>query len=175
MEHLTVKPAELARLTELLRDGVSQARDLAHGLNPVGIEPDGLVVALKRFSGTVRDTFKISCRLKDSQPITLQDDKVATHLYRIAQESVQNAIKHGKATRVVMRLSETDNLITFEVRDNGVGLADGAKSRSGMGLHIMRYRARACGGHLILQKGPRGGTWVICSVPRIASEKRIAT
>jgi PAS domain S-box-containing protein len=171
IEHLTVKPSELARLTDLLRDGVTQSRDLAYGLNPVGVEPDGLVVALKRFAVTVRETFKIPCRLEDSQPITLRDDKVATHLYRIAQESVQNAIKHGKATRVMMKLRETDNLITFEVRDNGVGLADGVKAHSGMGLHIMRYRARACGGSLIVRKGPRGGTWVICSVPRIASEE----
>jgi PAS domain S-box-containing protein len=166
MDHQPVKVAEFARLTELLRDGVTQARDLAHGLNPVGVEPDGLTVALKRFAGMVRETFKITCRLDDSQPIILKDARVATHLYRIAQEAVQNAIKHGKATRVTMRLREANNHITFEVRDNGVGLADVFTHHSGMGLHIMRYRAHDCGGSLILRKGPRGGTWVTCAVPR---------
>jgi signal transduction histidine kinase len=163
-------------MTKLLREAVGQARALAHGLNPVGVEPDGLMLALERFAGTVRETFEISCRLEGGGPVLLEDNTVATHLYRIAQEAVQNAVKHGKATRVRMRLREADNLITLDVRDNGVGVTELFKSHLGMGLHIMQYRARACGGSLILRQGPRGGTWVICSVPHpAASKKRTAT
>jgi PAS domain S-box-containing protein len=175
MEHVKIKPAELARMTTLLADAVSQARSLAHGLNPVGTEPDGLVVALKRFANLVRSTFQIVCRLECQPPVLVEDNNVATHLYRIAQEAVQNAIKHGGATRVTMRLREADNRITLEVRDNGVGLANQPEAHSGMGLHIMQYRAGVCGGHLSLRPGPRGGAWVTCSVPRPAAPEKGTT
>jgi PAS domain S-box-containing protein len=157
---------ELTRMTQLLRDAIAQARGLVYGLDPVGAEPEGLTLALERLAGAVRGTFNVSCRLETPRAVAVENNTVANHLYRIAQEAVQNAIDHGGAKRVTMKLHEVDNRITLEIRDNGVGLDELMDGHTGMGLHIMQYRARACGGSLTIRRGPRGGTWVICSVPR---------
>jgi two-component system CheB/CheR fusion protein len=91
----------------------------------------------------------------------------ATHLYRIAQEALNNAIKHGRATVIVINLRSDANGLELAVEDNGRGIPSNALNQgSGMGLHIMRYRARSIGGTLQFGPGPHGGTLVSCCVPR---------
>jgi len=94
---------------------------------------------------------------------------VASHLYRIAQEAVHNAIKHSRATRIDLELVEAPDSVELRVRDNGVGLPATTHSR-GLGLHTMQQRARLIGGRLMVMNQALSGVAVICSVPKAALE-----
>jgi signal transduction histidine kinase len=93
---------------------------------------------------------------------------VAIHLYRIAQEAISNAIKHGHATTVLLELTESDDQINLTIQDDGQGLRPNGEHHPGMGLAIMDYRARTIGAALELQIKPQGGTSVSCRLPRSA-------
>jgi signal transduction histidine kinase len=111
--------------------------------------------------------FKLRCRFTSRGPVVLKDSAVATHLYRIAQEALANAVKHSQARSVSIRLRADANRLELSIEDDGRGLASARrKQAAGLGLHIMDYRARTIGGTLRLGRGRRGGTLVSCCVPR---------
>jgi signal transduction histidine kinase len=97
--------------------------------------------------------------------VVTEDDTITFHLYRIAQEAMNNAIKHGRARRIEIELVRRDNLLLLAVRDFGVGMSPKRGDDAGMGLRVMQYRAGVIGGTLNLERTPRGGTTVICSIP----------
>jgi signal transduction histidine kinase len=99
------------------------------------------------------------------------DTLASIHLYRIAQEAVSNALKHGKATVIVIRLKRKNGDIILSVADNGTGMPQGMSDHDGMGLRIMSYRAKLIGGDLTIQPRPKSkGTLVECRVPRRPSQ-----
>ncbi len=165
-----------------IRQAAGQARALSHGLNPVDLKAGGLPEALKQLAGKVSQSFGIRCTFRVGGMGEVSDDTVATHFYRIAQEAVGNAIKHGKANRVTIQLLQEGNLTRLVIEDNGTGLAKAVaekitrgsfpmgagvhQSAGGIGLQTMRYRARIIGGTFDIQSKPRGGTVVVCSVRR---------
>jgi PAS domain S-box-containing protein len=158
---------EAARAGEIaghVRDAISQTRSLARGLSPVLLEAEGLMPALADLAEHTQQVFGVACRWDCDPPVFFDEQAAATHLYRIAQEAVSNAIKHGKADRIVIRLSRAAERIILEVRDNGVGIGDEVPRGGGMGLRIMQYRADMIGGALVVRRGPDHGTWVTCSV-----------
>jgi PAS domain S-box-containing protein len=155
---------QLDRLLQVLDEAIGQTRSLARGLHPVKPEPNGLMVALKDLASRTETLFNVRCRFLCRQPIFIEDNKTATHLYRIAQEAITNAIKHGKPGRVEISLTQTPGRINLAVKDNGVGLPTRPHKNPGMGLRIMRYRAGTIGGSLAIQKGAGGGTTVACTV-----------
>ena len=112
----------------------------------------------------VTDQFKVSCRFECPRPVLIEDNNVATHLYRIAQEATTNAIKHGRAQRIEIRLSSVPERITLAVSDDGVGIKSGERRQKGMGLRIMNHRASMIGGTVVVQKQRGGGTEVVCTV-----------
>jgi PAS domain S-box-containing protein len=158
------------RLTRLVEESIQLTRDLAHGLRPVPAEPGGLMAALYDLTVQVRGLFRIHCSLTCRKPVAVEDEPAATHLYRIAQEAVHNAIRHGKATRVVILLTQRRRRLNLAVRDNGVGIGTAPPRRRGMGLSIMRYRAGLIHGSLLIRPRPCGGTEVVCSVDLRAVE-----
>jgi len=160
---------QLDRLLRVLDDAIGQTRSLARGLHPVKPEPEGLMVALKDLVSRSKSLFNIGCRFTCRQPVLIEDSSTATHLYRIAQEAVTNAIKHGKPSRIEISLTRTPSRINLIVKDNGVGKSAQPRKKRGMGLHIMRYRAGAIGGSLAIQKATGGGTTVVCSVHESAA------
>ena len=95
----------------------------------------------------------------------IHDNPTATHLYRIAQEAVQNAIRHGKATRIDIALSATKEAVSLCVKDNGQGFPQALPETRGMGMEIMKYRARTIGGQLSHKPGTRGGAVLTCVLP----------
>jgi two-component system CheB/CheR fusion protein len=103
------------------------------------------------------------------QPVLVRDNTVATHLYRIAQEAVNNAIKHSRAGSILIELKTENNRIELKVSDDGIGIRLGPKPTGGMGLHIMKYRAQAIGGTLTIERAPRHGTIISCSAPQPAN------
>ena len=109
--------------------------------------------------------FGIECRFVSEERTLVSDKAVATHLYRIAQEAVSNAIKHGKATRLLIRLDPFGDRVVLNVSDNGSGLPAGGAGGRGMGLRIMNYRASIIAGSLSIQNHSGGGASVVCSVP----------
>jgi len=168
-EKLTAKKlkAEAARAGEIashVREAISQARLLARGLSPVVLESEGLMSALEELAVSTGKMFRINSRFECSPPVLVQDHAVATHLYRIAQEAISNAIKHGKAKEVVIRLQAAGQGLILMITDLGVGLPKILPDNKGMGLRIMQYRARMAGGTLVVQQDSGGGTSVICSI-----------
>jgi signal transduction histidine kinase len=122
------------------------------------------MAALERFAGEVEDLFSVSCRFACDRPVPLGDVVVATHLFHIAREAVTNAIKHGRARQIVIGLSRLDDIGRLAIEDDGVGIGTVPANHSGMGLHIMGYRANMVGGSLEVRRKPRG-TVVDCLFP----------
>jgi signal transduction histidine kinase len=122
------------------------------------------MAALEQLAETTSSVFGIKCHLVCYNPVFVDDNAVALHLYRIAQESVTNAVKHGRAKQISITLSSSAGGLKLTVRDDGSGLPE-IPSPSGSGLKIMKYRAAAIGAKLTLERGPEGGTVVTCSLP----------
>ncbi len=154
-----------ARIAQFLDQTITEARQLARGLFPIRLEAQGLPSALEELARTTQERFGITCRFESSQTAAIASKSTATHLYRIAQEAVVNAIKHGKARAITLRLESRDGQLKLQVEDNGQGIASAKSSGQGMGLHIMDYRARSIGGSFSFAPGAAGGTTVCCCVP----------
>jgi signal transduction histidine kinase len=161
------------KISEMIDDAITQARQLARGLQPVSLEATGLVAALRELAIKVEDVFRVRCLFEYGQLVFISDNTVATHLYRIAQEAINNAIQHGKARTIIIEIAEEPGSVSLTIRDDGIGLerAAQAKDGKGIGLQSMSYRARAIGGTFEMRAGPRGGTVVTCVVPLTATTK----
>ncbi len=151
---------------KLLSEAIEQARSQALGLNPVRLESEGLTTALHELAADIADVFGIECVCSFPNSAAIRDHAVAIHFYRIAQEAITNAIKHGKAKRIHLELAERDGNFQLNIQDNGIGLPASPGKHNGMGMHIMNYRARTLGAVLNVQPGESGGTVVTCSLPR---------
>jgi PAS domain S-box-containing protein len=156
---------DAAKIVKLVNEAINKTRELARGLLPVVSDARGLMSALQQWAGEVEDLFGISCRLQCYVPVLIHDDTVATHLYYIAREAVNNAIKHGHADQITIRLASDEAQGVLSVSDNGSGIVDTPANNAGMGRHLMNYRARVVGGSLEIQRIPSGGTMVTCLFP----------
>jgi PAS domain S-box-containing protein len=157
--------ADARQIAELVSSAIAQARGMAHGLHPVDLSATGLMSALKELASTVEHTFRIECTFKCEKPVLLSDNSVGTHLYRVTQEAVNNAIKHGKAQHISIVLIHSRDTITVSVRDDGIGFPEVLPEKKGIGLQTMRYRAALIGATLSFLRLPTGGTRVDCSLP----------
>lgn len=162
---------EVAKINRHVRDAISQTRALARGLSPVVLESEGLMAALHQLAAQAEQMFQIQCRFDCNPPVLVDEPSVATHIYRIAQEAVSNAVKHGKARTVFIQLRATSERLFLMVKDDGVGISKSPPKSKGMGLRIMQYRAGMIGGSLVVQRDPDGGTSVLCSVQRRPFQK----
>ena len=158
---------ETARVTQLINNSIEEARRLTHGLHPVQDEPMGLMIALQELTTGTQSLSGLACRFDCPEAVTLPDRTAATHLYRIAQEALQNALRHAKASNITIVLHADENIITLAVSDDGCGLPED-RTRRGMGLEIMSYRAHAIGARLTVRRGEQRGTIMCCILPRDA-------
>jgi PAS domain S-box-containing protein len=156
---------EATRIVGLVNEAINKTRQLAHGLLPVTSDSHGLMSALKRWSAEVEDLFHISCSLRLDKPVLIHDANVSTHLYRIAQEAVNNAIRHGQARNIVISLSARKRYGTLRIENDGSSLPVSTTNRSGMGMQIMNYRARMIGGSLKVDTGESCGVTITCLFP----------
>jgi PAS domain S-box-containing protein len=157
---------QLEEIIALVTDSIDSARAMAHGLSPVTLDRGGLVSALNNLAHRARESYGIDVRLRSKVPPRLTiDEPTASHLYRIAQEAINNAVKHGHARAITVTLQAHDDKVQLSVSDDGIGLQAGAVGGSGMGLKIMAYRARMIRG--VIEVAPRrgGGTRVQCVCP----------
>jgi len=156
--------ADVTRIVTLVEEGIELTRSLARGLDPVEVEGDGLADSLRELATKTSEILATRCEYHSGVPVTVNDGATATHLYRIAQEAITNAIKHGRAERIVMRLDGAPGRVRLTVHDNGIGIADPRARGQGMGLRIMAHRAAVMGGTFEVRAEPSGGTTVLCEM-----------
>jgi signal transduction histidine kinase len=167
--------AETRRANELagfLRDAVVQVRNLARGLVPVQMDEAGLASALEELTASAARLLGIRCVYESAGAPRIRDKGVAMHLYRITQEAINNATKHGKATNVLVSLIDDGKAMTLRIADDGTGITETAAASDGIGLGLMRYRARLLGGELSIEGLHAGGTVVSCGIPLKEDEWR---
>lgn len=157
--------AAATEITQLLNAAIGQARDLARGLAPAGLGETDLGEALEALALRVQYLFGVSCRLESPRPFFRLGEEPETHLFRIAQEAVNNAITHGRAERIEISLSSKNGKGLLRVLDDGVGVFPEARDSDGIGMHTMAYRARLIGGFLDVRRRARRGTVVSCAFP----------
>jgi two-component system CheB/CheR fusion protein len=148
-----------------VRDAIGHTRLLARGLSPVTLESEGLMSALHELAMNTEKLFRIACRFECDPPILVSDYPAATHLFRLAQEAVSNAMKHGKAKRILIRLKEERGRMILSIIDNGSGFPPQMPKSKGMGLRIMQSRAGMIGGTLVFGRNVGGGASVTVSAP----------
>jgi PAS domain S-box-containing protein len=158
-----------ARATEIakaVREGISQTRLLARGLSPVTLESEGLMSALAELAFNAEKMFGVYCVFDCPKIVKFEDQAAATHLFRIAQEAVSNAIKHGKARLITIKLREEPGQLRLTVIDDGQGFPKNFSGDTGMGLRIMQTRIGMVGGTLAFDRNPGGGVTVNCTAPK---------
>lgn len=163
--------ADANEIVKLVEDGIALTRNLAHGISPPEMESEGLVTALRELTAITSKMFKITCTFECDSAPPIQDTTTATQLYRIAQEAVNNAIRHGKPKQIVMNLSNWKERIELTIEDDGSGLPDDWEKHRGLGTRIMAHRAAMIGGTFSIEPNPTGGTFVKCSMPVSATTK----
>jgi len=156
----------VGEIAQHVRNAIAQTRSLARGLSPVTLESEGLVSALQELAANTERMFGVFCRVECEHPVRVSNLATATHLYRITQEAVSNAIKHGKAKVITIQMKLLGDELGLEVSDNGTGLMADSRPGEGMGRGIMHYRAGIIGGTIrIGNHANRPGVQVTCSVP----------
>jgi signal transduction histidine kinase len=164
---------ELDEIIGLVNHAIQSARTMALGLSPVTRQNGGLESALSTLAGWARENYRLDVRLKLTTPAPLNlDEAAATHLYLIAQEAINNAVKHGRSRSVDVSLRTNKNVITLGVADDGIGITNNPVRTKGMGLKIMEYRAGMIGGSLQIRQLKRGGTRVRCVCPQAPGRTR---
>jgi signal transduction histidine kinase len=156
---------DAARIVTLVEDGIAMARELARGLSPVELEAEGLMSALQELAAGISKWSKVACLFECEAPVLIANATTAMHLYRIAQEAVSNAVRHGKPRRIVISLDETRAGVTLSVEDDGAGLPENWQGGSGIGTRIMAHRAAIIGGTFSIEPNLTGGTLVKCHLP----------
>ena len=157
--------AAVKKLVGLLNNAVRQARSLARGLDPVELESSGLVPALQILARETEDLFHVSCDLACVPGAAPVSRFVGLQLYRIAQEGINNAVKHGRPKRIEIRLATDPAHVRLRIKDDGRGFRVEAARPAGMGLRIMQYRAHVVGGVLKIDSQLNRGTDIQCLVP----------
>jgi signal transduction histidine kinase len=157
--------AGAAELVQLIEEGMAMTRNMAHGIAPLEMESDGLLTALRALADNVSRMFRVVCRVDCGSPPPIDDAAAATHLYRIAQEAVNNALRHGKPRQIVVSLGRAKQGVRLTIEDDGTGLPEDWQSARGLGTRIMAHRAGLIGGALSIDPNPTGGTFVTCSFP----------
>ena len=163
LQNGTAQPGEARRIVELVEHAIDQSRNLAKGLLLAEVAHDSLLAMLHELAVSTRDQLRVACVFEGPDRIVLPDNSSASHLYRITQEAVRNAARHGRARRIDIALSVQPDGLLLSVTDDGVGLSvDQRRPGPGMGLRIMAHRAAMIGAQFTIETPANGGTRVLC-------------
>ncbi len=166
--HDLTQAIRAGEIEDLIMKGVAQTRGIARGLSPVEKDNAGLQSALEELAVRSSRLLNLECSFECAAPAPIFDHSCATHLYHIAQEAVSNANRHGKARRVIIRLSAEPREVALAVTDDGIGPPSDLSCSRGMGLGIMQHRARTVGAQFEIRQHSGGGTMVRCYFPQAA-------
>jgi signal transduction histidine kinase len=164
-EKSLAETCDAAKIVQMVNDAIRKTKELARGLLPVVSEAQGLMSALKQRASELEDLFQIQVKFECEEAVLVDDVNVATHLYHIAQEAVNNSIRHGKSRHIVICLQNRNGVGVLRVQDDGSGFPAKPATQPGVGLSIMNYRASMVGGSLKVQANPDRGVTVICMFP----------
>lgn len=160
----------IRKLNQKLADANRHVHQLSHGIMPVQIDAEALHSSLEELASATNMPPAVYCDFDCPGPIVISDNSTATHLYRIAQEAVNNAIRHSHAGRICISLRQIGDELVLEVSDDGIGIDEAhsriamARKDHGMGLRTMQYRAGMIGGVLQVERRQTGGTRVKCAL-----------
>jgi signal transduction histidine kinase len=172
--HLLVKKLEAREFTEsrdarevagLVEHALDKARSLARGFFTSGFDVMSLAETLREIAQNVQERTGVRCVVFWQDNIAVAREEVIIHLFRIAQEAIQNAVRHGESSHVEVSLQLKDQAIQLAIEDDGKGMETADKSTRGLGLRIMAYRASLIGGELKIERPATGGTRITCRVP----------
>ena len=156
---------DAGRIHALIQEAMSHASDLAHDLATLDLQKKTLPEALSHLAARARELFNIHCEFAHSGGVPALETNVVMQLYKIAQEALTNAIKHGKATRVALTLDIDAQNVSLSIQNDGVPFPDLKGRSTGMGLRIMSYRASLIGGSVDIKANGSEGALVHCVVP----------
>lgn len=172
--HLLTKKLQASRLPEaenareiaiMLDRALTKTRSVAGGFFTAGFDVAGLAEALRETARNVEQRSGVSCNVRWQENLVISNEDVVMHFFRIAQEAIQNAVKHAQATCIEVSLKISDGLLQLIIEDNGLGIPARSRSGKGLGLRIMAYRAKIIGGEWKMENRAEGGTRIICSLP----------
>lgn len=163
-QHSSPQAPAAGELVRLANNAVEQTRTLARGLDPIEVELQGLVPALEKLADDVRQLFDVSCRFESRAPGVALSPFASLQLYRITQEAITNAVKHGRAGHIDVVLTRDAAGLCLRIVDDGSGLAAPSGRPAGLGVRIMHYRARCIGAVLRLHSPPGKGVEVQCQL-----------
>jgi len=167
-ERGAVEAERVAQINTLVENALADVRAISRGLYPVSPGPDGLMTALQYLADRVTREGRVECLFDTDSAVLLEDSTVGTHLYRIAQEAVNNALRHSGTSRIDIRLAATAHRVEVSIRDHGKGLSRNPPANGGLGLQTMKHRAQVIGGQLSVQNAADGGVLVACAVARVS-------
>jgi len=156
---------DAVEISKLVSDSIEQVRSLSRGLFPVELSTNGFVPALQEMANSMESKYGIPCRVEHDNCQPEIDPVIGIELYRIAQEAVNNAMKHARPSRVAIGLKMNDERLSLSVKDDGMGISTSLRDGKGMGMHIMSYRAGMIGAVLEIKDNKPKGTVVTCSAP----------
>jgi signal transduction histidine kinase len=155
---------DVARISKLVNEAITQARGLARGLHPVDLDSGSLIGSLEEFASSTQRLFGIKCVFQYDRDVEVKETEKAVHIYRIVQEAVTNAIRHGNAKKIDIRLTGSDGKYTLVVENDGKDFPRKFEKRgTGIGLQIMDHRVDLIAGKLTIHKGSQGGAIVTCT------------
>ena len=157
--------ADAQRIHALIEEAIHHTHDLAHNFSSLDVTGDDLAAVLKGLAGNVKKMFEISCGLNVKGSMPELPQYTTMQLYKIAQEAVSNAIKHGKATQVVIGVGRSTEHLVLTIKNDGVPFAPNTHAKNRMGLRIMNYRANVIGATLQIEPNHKSGTIVTCTLP----------
>ncbi len=165
---------DVRKIDGLMDEIISHTHNLAHQFGSLDVKGDDLSTVLKGLAGNVKKMFDIPCGLNLKCTPELPAH-TTLQLYKIAQEAVSNAIKHGKATRVAIGLAQENDSLLMTIKNDGLPFSQPANSKDRMGLRIMNYRASTIGATLEIKAAEKAGTLVCCALPVKNGQKRSAS
>ncbi|NIT59907.1 MAG: PAS domain S-box protein [Aliifodinibius sp.] len=158
---------KVQEISDLVKEADEYAKALAHGMVNVDFKEEGLEAALEQLTKQIEKLFDVNCSVHNKGRISLSNNMQGMHLYRIAQESISNAVKHGKANNITIDLKKENGSLQLSVKDDGIGFTESQKKKKkpGMGINIMRYRASILSGRIEIFETEDKQTKVVCTIP----------
>ncbi len=158
---------QITELTGKIKRGLSRAheeiRSISRGLTPIRLDRNGLMEALQELASRTDGLQSVTCAFKCNRKITITKGFIATHLYRIAQEAVTNALKHANPSHILIELAADERHWILRIANDGKNF-DSQRAEKGLGLKTMQYRAGLIGGSLTISMLETGGTVITCRV-----------
>lgn len=154
-----------AQLASGLHDALTQVRAMSRGLMPIQIYSDGFIISLQEIAENIEHQSSIPIHLQIDENIQIAEDETATHLYRIVQESLNNAVKHADASSITVSLKQERDHGLLEITDDGIGISPDLENSNGLGLNIMRHRCGMFDGEISINPAGHRGTQIRCRFP----------